>query len=61
MDRLKTVHVLCLNDFPEEVFESKEAADKAKRTRNDPDHGRYFHVREVPFTSSGLRSVLFQP
>lgn len=46
--------VLCLNDYPVGVFQTKAKADRAQAEHNDPNNGRYFHVHEVPFTR-GLR------
>lgn len=50
----ETLWVLCLNDYPEEVFQTKARAERIRAERNDPDKGRYYHVHEVPFTR-GLR------
>lgn len=51
----KHIHVLCLNDFPEEVFVDGTLADRAQKKRNDPEKGRYYHVRWVPLNEEAAR------
>lgn len=42
------LHVLCLNDYPDSVWESEEEALREKARLSRPDRGIYFHVNSVP-------------